>query len=67
MCIRDSVNPDLPAAAFQVDGLSGATVTGDAVNRMIAYWFGPHGYAPLLRRLETNPPVQPASKEEPAT
>ena len=61
-----AVNPDLPTAAFQVDGLSGATVPGDAVNRMIAYWFGPHGYAPLLRRLETDPPVQPASKEEPA-
>ena len=61
-----AVNPDLPAAAFQVDGLSGATVTGDAVNRMVSYWFGPHGYAPLLRRLATDPPVQPASTEEPA-
>jgi Na+-transporting NADH:ubiquinone oxidoreductase subunit C len=54
-----AINPNLPAAEYQVDGLSGATVTGDAVTRMVAYWFGPHGYKALLDRLTTQPPVNP--------
>jgi Na+-transporting NADH:ubiquinone oxidoreductase subunit C len=50
------VEPDSPAARHQVDGLTGATVTGSAVTALLRYWFGPHGYAPLLSRLEADPP-----------
>jgi Na+-transporting NADH:ubiquinone oxidoreductase subunit C len=45
-----------PAARYEVDGLTGASVTADAVTRLIAYWFGAHGYANLLDRLRDNPP-----------
>ena len=37
--------------AHQVDGLSGATLTGDAITDMLRYWLGEHGYRPLLQRI----------------
>jgi Na+-transporting NADH:ubiquinone oxidoreductase subunit C len=43
-------------AAYQVDGLTGATVTGNAVTALIRYWFGPHGYQPFLDQLKEQPP-----------
>lgn len=46
-----AVEEGSPAAQHQVDALSGATVTGDAVTRMVAYWFGPDGYGQFLERL----------------
>jgi len=55
-----SIEAGSRAAAHQVDGLSGATVTGDAVTRIISYWFGPHGYRALLNKLTTQPPTQAA-------
>jgi Na+-transporting NADH:ubiquinone oxidoreductase subunit C len=53
-----SIDPGSAAARHQVDALSGATVTGDAVTRLVAYWFGPHGYMNFLDGLVTQPPVQ---------
>ena len=50
------------AAAYQVDALTGATVTGNAVTRVVQYWLGPHGYGPLLAQLRENPPAQPAAR-----
>jgi Na+-transporting NADH:ubiquinone oxidoreductase subunit C len=50
-----------PAAAFEVDGMTGATVTGSAVTALIEYWFGPHGYAPFLASLRANPPAAPGN------
>lgn len=43
-----AVDPASPAARYHVDGITGATVTVDAVMRMVVYWFGPHGFAPFL-------------------
>ncbi len=40
-----------PAADHQVDAIVGATITGNAVTAMIQYWFGPHGFGPLLENL----------------
>jgi len=53
-----TINPNSPAADFQVDGLSGATVTGDAVTRIIAYWFGVNGYQRFLENMAANPSVK---------
>lgn len=39
------------SARYKVDGLSGATLTGDAVNDILHYWLGEHGYLPLLQRI----------------
>lgn len=35
-----------------VDGLSGATITGNGVGSSIKYWFGEHGYAKLIQNLK---------------
>ncbi len=45
------VDDDSPAATHQVDGLSGATITGNAVTALMSFWFGPYGYGPLLAKL----------------
>lgn len=34
----------------QVDGLTGATVTSDAVTHLLAFWLGEHGFGPYLAR-----------------
>lgn len=35
-------------AIHEIDALTGATVTVDAVANLVSYWFGPHGFAPFL-------------------
>jgi Na+-transporting NADH:ubiquinone oxidoreductase subunit C len=47
------------AAVHEVDALTGATVTGDAVTSLVHYWFGPHGYQAFLAQLREQPPAQP--------
>lgn len=49
--IKDLVDPSSDAARFQVDGLSGATITTRGVNQLVRYWLGDHGYRPFLARL----------------
>ena len=58
-----SVDPSSAAAAYRVDGISGATITGNAVGRIVEYWVGPHGFGPLLDRLTREPPVRPSGNE----
>jgi Na+-transporting NADH:ubiquinone oxidoreductase subunit C len=36
---------------LHVDGLSGATVTSNAVTRLMQYWLGTDGYGPFLRKV----------------
>ena len=36
---------------YQVDGISGATRTGNGVTNMLRYWLGDHGFGPFLARL----------------
>ena len=47
--IRGSVQPG-PDAEHQVDGLSGATLTGRGVTNLLHYWLGPDGFGPYLER-----------------
>lgn len=58
-----TVDPASSAAVHRVDALSGATVTGDAVTRIITYWFGPNGYRSFLNNLAAHPPVKTATAE----
>ena len=37
----------------EVDGISGATRTGNGVGTMLRYWLGPHGFGPFLDRLRS--------------
>jgi Na+-transporting NADH:ubiquinone oxidoreductase subunit C len=46
-------------AQYEVDGLTGASITGDAVTNLIHYWFGMHGYQPFLDKLRDKPPARP--------
>ena len=56
------VTPDSAAADFQVDALTGATVTANAVTALVQYWLGPNGYGPLLRTMREAPTQRPSVK-----
>ena len=58
------VEPGSAAARFNVDGLTGATVTANAVTNLVSYWFGPHGYAAFINELQSNPPTRAAPNGE---
>ena len=51
-----AVSPSSESAAYQVDGLTGATVTGSGVTNLVRFWFGPQGYGPLLAKIAEEPP-----------
>ncbi len=51
--IRGLVDNDADAAIHQVDGLSGATLTGRGVTSLIRYWTGQHGFGPYLKHLRS--------------
>jgi Na+-transporting NADH:ubiquinone oxidoreductase subunit C len=53
------VEDGTPAAAHEVDGLSGATVTAGAVTNLVRFWFGEDGYGPLLTELAARAPARP--------
>ena len=46
--LKGAVNPANSDAAWQVDGLSGATLTTNGVENLVQYWLGNDGFAPLL-------------------
>ena len=37
-----------PNVAFEVDGLAGATLTGNGVTKLVRHWTGPEGFGPYL-------------------
>ncbi len=41
------------AASYEVDGLSGATLTGNGVQRLFHFWFDDQGFKPFLERLRS--------------
>ncbi len=47
----DEVDPDSPDAAYEVDGLTGATRTCSGVTQLLRYWLGEDGFAPFLERV----------------
>lgn len=51
--IRGAVRADAPESetVFQVDGISGATLTGNGVNNMLHYWLDQNGFGPYLKRI----------------
>ncbi|GAB4337343.1 MAG: Na(+)-translocating NADH-quinone reductase subunit C [Desulfobulbaceae bacterium] len=38
------------ASPYEVDGISGATMTAKGVNDLMRFWFGEHGFGPFLER-----------------
>jgi Na+-transporting NADH:ubiquinone oxidoreductase subunit C len=53
------VEPGSATALHNVDAISGATVTTDAVTALVRFWFGPWGYQSLLENLREHPPRAP--------
>ncbi len=49
--IKGVVDRNRPEANYQIDGLSGATITARGVDKMIKFWLGDDGYAPFLNKL----------------
>ena len=49
--LKGAVNPDSVDAKYQVDGLSGATLTTRGVSNLISYWMGDEGFGPILEQL----------------
>jgi Na+-transporting NADH:ubiquinone oxidoreductase subunit C len=51
--IKGSVDANKPGARYEVDGLTGATMTSRGVNNMLRYWLGDDGYGPFLKKLRS--------------
>ena len=49
--LKGSVPAGSDDAAWQVDGLSGATLTTKGVDNLVRYWLGEQGFKPLLDNL----------------
>jgi Na+-transporting NADH:ubiquinone oxidoreductase subunit C len=47
------VEPGSSTWLYEVDALTGATITADAVTSLMHYWFGPHGYRGFLEYLRS--------------
>ena len=44
-------------AKYQVDGLSGATITSNGVTNLLSFWLGEMGYGPLIREMKSKESV----------
>ncbi|MFM2318581.1 MAG: hypothetical protein RLZZ215_1202 [Pseudomonadota bacterium] len=40
-----------PRAVYDVDALSGATLTSNGVNNLVRFWVGPDGFGPYLQKI----------------
>ncbi len=49
--LKGRVDRESKNAIYQVDGLSGATLTARGVSNLLKYWMGENGYKPLLAKL----------------
>ena len=50
--IKGKVDPGRTEAKYQVDGISGASITTRGVKNMLRYWLGEDGFGPYLARLK---------------
>ena len=51
--VKGAVNPASPDIDWQVDGLSGATLTARGVTNLVQFWLGEQGFAPFLSNLKS--------------
>jgi Na+-transporting NADH:ubiquinone oxidoreductase subunit C len=50
--VRFSVAKGTASSAFEVDGITGATRTSNAMTRILRFWLGDDGYRPLLAAIK---------------
>jgi len=49
--IKGNVSPESAQASWQVDGLSGATLTSKGVHNLVQFWLGQDGFETYLTNL----------------
>jgi Na+-transporting NADH:ubiquinone oxidoreductase subunit C len=49
--VKGGVDPQSPNAVHQVDGLAGATLTGNGVDNLLKFWLGQNGFGPFIANL----------------
>jgi len=52
--VKERIPPEAaadPRAVYQVDGITGATMTGRGVTNLLRYWLGEQGFGPYLKRI----------------
>jgi Na+-transporting NADH:ubiquinone oxidoreductase subunit C len=49
--LKGRVDPTSDKANYQIDGLSGSTLTTRGVDNLVKFWLGNNGYSPFLERL----------------
>ena len=49
--VRGKVKANSPDAIYQIDGLSGATLTSRGVNNLVKYWLSDQGYGTYLKKI----------------
>lgn len=50
--IKGVVDGNAPNAAYEVDGLSGATLTSVGVTNLVHFWLGNQGFGPFIKNLK---------------
>lgn len=50
--IKGSADPNSPNAKYQIDGLSGASLTSRGVQNLVQFWMGEAGFGPILKELK---------------
>jgi Na+-transporting NADH:ubiquinone oxidoreductase subunit C len=48
--IKGLVPEGIAGEEHMIDGMSGATLTGNGISGLIQYWTGPHGFGPYLKK-----------------
>lgn len=49
--VPEGTSARAPDAVHRVDGISGATISSQAVSRLLRFWFGRRGFGPYLERI----------------
>ena len=50
--VKGTVNSSSALSDYQVDGLSGATITSKGVSNLLTFWLGELGYLPFIKRFK---------------
>ncbi len=49
--VKSSAQSSPEEQVYQIDGLSGATLTSKGVDNLLHFWFGDHGFRPFFERI----------------
>ena len=63
--VKGGFDRDAPWATYAVDGLSGATITSNGVEKSLNYWLGDAGFGPFLDKVRGGEVEIPAPGEGP--